>query len=247
MLLAINIGNTNTVIGLLDNGIQIIKKRLTKELRFSEDIYTFIISEVGYIDIEGSILASVVPQLTEAFADVIYEILGRKSIVVSPNINTGLDFSGYECALLGSDRIAACAYAWEKYKAPMIVIDMGTATTFNIIDENGVFLGGAILPGLRMGIEALCKGTAQLPETELDYYVSLIGHNTKECILSGTLFGAAAMIEGMVSKIKCEMHKDLKVIITGGNSKYMIQYCKTEMLYEPNLVLKGLEILFRIN
>lgn len=252
MLLAVNIGNTNTVIGIFEGGKLTVKRRPTKEIRNSPDCCrlireTIICGGCALNEAEGSVLASVVPQLTDTFRDAVKQFTGRVPVIAGRDINTGLKLAAYEGPLLGSDRIAVCAYAWEVYKSPMVVIDMGTATTLNVIDENGAFLGGAILPGLSMGIEALSKGTAQLPEADFSQSFRLIGHNTGEAILSGALYGTAAMTDGMLQRIRNEIQKDMRVIITGGNSKYILKLCREKMIYEPELLLKGLELLFRLN
>jgi type III pantothenate kinase len=252
MLLTVSIGNTNTVIALLDCGSPAVRRISTESIKKACDTENLIESTLvkagsARKNIGGAILASVVPQLTPKVSDAIQNVAGKKPILVSTSLQSGLDFTAYSGSQPGGDRIAVCAGAWERGRSPLIVIDMGTATTFNVVDRNGSFLGGAILPGLRMGLEALKKDTAQLPRVNIEDPPGPIGHSTEECLLAGACFGTAAMIDGLTSRMAAALGTPSSVWITGGNAGAVIPFCKTELIYEPNLLLEGLAVLYRLN
>jgi len=251
MFITVNIGNTNTEIGLVREKKIFAERERTDTLKTAEDFkktLSFFLSKHGgnRCRPEGAILASVVPVATEPCIHALVDLTGVKPLVVEKHIKTGLDFSHYT-DLLGSDRIAVCAAAWNRCKAPFAVIDMGTATTFNVVDRNGVFIGGAILPGLRMGLEALNRHTAQIPEIGLMKQAKVIGCNTEECLLAGAYYGTAAMVDGLIEDMSKALGESVDVILTGGNAGTVKAYIKTKISYEPDLLLQGLAIIYLNN
>lgn len=251
MFIAVNIGNTNTEIGLYRGQELFAEREKTGMLKTTGDfkrMLSFLFSKNGGDGCkpEGSILASVVPDATEPCVQALADFTEVKPLVVDKHIKTDLDFSHYT-DLLGSDRIAVCAAAWNRCKAPFAVIDMGTATTFNVVNRDGVFLGGAILPGLSMGLEALNRNTAQIPEISLMKQAKVIGCNTEECLLAGAYYGTAAMVDGLIEDVSKALGESVDVILTGGNAGTVKPYIKTRMSYEPDLLLQGLAIIYLNN
>lgn len=251
MFIEVNIGNTNTKIGLVKEQEIFVEQEQTQKLKtardFNESLFS-IISKYGMdrCKPDGSILASVVPEKTEPCINALSTIVGKRPIVVDKDVKTSVNFSNYK-GLLGSDRIAVCIAAWNRCKAPFVVIDMGTATTFNVVDRNGDFLGGAIVPGLKMGLEALNRNTAQIPKIDFVKQPKVIGHNTEECLLSGAYYGTAAMVDGLVKDIEESLEESVNVFLTGGNAEAVKPYIKTKAIYEPNLLMHGLADIYLDN
>jgi type III pantothenate kinase len=183
-------------------------------------------------NITGAIISSVNPsktKLLETAVKELFKITPRIVEAVTPHYN----------GKVGVDRYVICRAAASKYSPPLIVFDFGTATTINVIDANGHFIGGSILAGMMTGVNALASSTALLPKIELSSNAPLIGRNTEECISSGAVFGNASLLDGMVSRIE----PNATVVVTGGNAEYVIPFCKTEVIHEPDLLLKGLVLL----
>jgi type III pantothenate kinase len=252
MILTMNIGNTNFAQALMDG--RCIHRRRTQIESFEgvrdfEDAIYRILAE-GKIDpekITGTVFASVNPYLSAYLEEAVIKVLSKPPVIISPFLNIKLDLAGYEVSDIGNDRIAVCEAAISKFHAPLIVFDFGTATTINIVDSQGRFLGGSIMPGLMMGVGALAKDTAQLPKTELSAYTPLMGRNARECIASGAVFGNASMLEGMVRRINEKLGQKAKVIITGGNADYIIPLCNIPVAHEPDLLFEGLLVIYRAN
>jgi type III pantothenate kinase len=197
--------------------------------------------------ITDAIIASVNPNLTGCLQKAVTEIFSFMPKIVTAAMKMHLDLSHYDTDLLGSDRIAVCEAAIAKYKAPLIVFDFGTATTVNVVDGCKRFLGGAILPGLTMGINALSKETALLPLIELSPQSPLIGKNTQECIASGAIYGSAAMLDGIVARIEKSLGQEITVVVTGGNATYVVPACEKKFYHEPDLLVEGLYCLYQKN
>mgnify|MGYP000271255560 CR=1 FL=1 len=249
MFIAVGIGNTNTAIALCEGPHRLTVERRPTDTVKAGDFSAWLDAlrdTAGQGRPEGAVLASVVPGLTAPCVDALADFTGAKPLVVDAYIRTDIDFSRYT-GLLGSDRIAVCAAAWDRYEAPLIVIDMGTATTFNVVDRNGFFLGGAILPGLRTGLASLSRHTAQLPEIGLKEPPGVIGHNTEECLLAGAYYGTAAMVDGMINRLDESLGGDATVVMTGGNGSAVAPLIQNRMIYEPDLLLEGLAALYRKN
>lgn len=249
MILAVNIGNTNIAFGFYDEGFRTVKLYNTKDYLASGDLERLIRdtlkkSMMPLMSITGAIVSSVVPVLALPISEGIYKVSGRKPIIVDKNTRFGFDFSAYDGKLLGTDRLCGCAAALHKYSPPITIFDLGTATTVNVIDKSGAFVGGAILPGVRMGLNALSEYTSLLPECVLDTAPALLGRDTMGCLSSGAIYGAAAIIDGMSKRIEQELKSKPSIITTGGNASFVIPFCETKNFYEPNLVLEGLVILY---
>lgn len=254
MVLAFNIGNTRFTAGVGFTGSTGTMRFPSKSFESSEDFshaVTKSISQCGAEpkNITGAIISSVNPGLTHLLETALKELFPFSPIIVSSELKTQTDFSLYDVKRLGSDRIAVCEAALEKYGAPVIVFDFGTATTINVIDNHARFLGGSILPGLTMGLNALSADTAQLPQAELssDNPVNLIGADTRECLLSGAVFGNASMLDAMSQRIAEFLKQKPPVIITGGAASNIIPFCRSHVIHEPELLIEGLFLLYQKN
>jgi len=240
-----NIGNTNLLLGLIKDG-RISSIRQPVDSLLSRDDFTHVIKRFlsGMEEsVTDAIISSVNPRLTKHLEDATNELFAITPLILNKSMSMKLDLSCYDTELIGSDRIAVCEAAAMKYNTPSIVFDFGTATTINVVDGYNRFIGGAILPGLMMGINALSKNTALLPGVELALQAPLIGRNTRECILSGAIFGAASMLDGMKHRIEEQLGQKATVIITGGNANYIMPICKAGVIHAPDLLLEGLYIL----
>ena len=197
--------------------------------------------------IDGSIISSVVPPVLNSFRTAIRKLTGKSCLVVGPGIKTGLNIRMENPAEVGSDLIVAAVAAIAEYGAPLLLVDMGTATTITAIDCDGAFVGGCICPGVKISMEALTGRTAQLPGISLDRPQRAIGKNTRDSMRSGIMFGAAAMLDGLLERMEQELGTPVKVIATGGIAKFVIPLCRREVVYDGGLMLKGLRLLYRRN
>ncbi|MCL2087186.1 MAG: type III pantothenate kinase [Oscillospiraceae bacterium] len=250
MILSVNIGNTNTSIGFLkDNKIKAVK--YPSDLLLSKENFTRAVElslNEKTDNVTGIIISSVNPRLTKHIETAAEGIFGITPLTVKPSMKMKLDLSNYPASTIGSDRIAVCEAAVNKYELPLIVFDFGTATTINVVDSNACFIGGSILPGIATGINALAKDTALISSVELSSPTPLIGRNTDECVLSGAVFGAATILEGMSSRIEKELSAKATIIITGGNAKYVLPLLdKNKVINAPDLLPEGLNILYESN
>ncbi len=255
MILAIDIGNTTIALGGLRDGKVCFVAHINTVRDGNRAHYTAALQAAfakrRYPDrplrFEGVVLTSVVPSITQVLADCAGEYTRRRPLIVSPDIATGFTMGVKNPAAVGKDRIADAAYAVANFPLPVITVDLGTATTFNVIDENHVFLGGAISPGLSTGLRALGERCAQLPHIRLATPQQVIGDDTESCMLTGAIIGTAALIDGMVQRMEEELGKPCSVLVTGGLAKYVIPYCKHTMHYDAQLMMKGLALLYELN
>lgn len=253
MILAIDMGNTNIVIGCIDDKQIYFEERLSTDR--SKTALEYAISfknvlELHNIDstqIEGSILSSVVPSLTRVVRSAVEKILGKLPMVVGPGIKTGLNIHMDNPRGVGSDLIVDSVAGIAEYGAPLIIIDLGTATTLSVIDKNRNYIGGAILPGLRLAMEALSAGAAQLYNVSLEVPKNAIGKNTSDCMQSGMILGNAAALDGMIDRMTQELGYDVKVIATGGLASVITPLCRHEIIYDDALLLKGLKLIYDRN
>lgn len=197
--------------------------------------------------IDGSIVSSVVPPVLNSFKTAIRKLTGKSCLVVGPGIRTGLNIRMDNPAEIGSDLIVAAVAAIHEYGAPLLLVDMGTATTITAIDADGVYVGGCICPGLKISMEALTGRTAQLPGISLDEPQRAIGKNTRDAMRSGIMLGAAAMLDGLLDRMEAELGVSVKVVATGGIAKFVIPLCRRELIYDRSLMLKGLNLLYSRN
>lgn len=254
MLLTIDIGNSNVVIGCLNENNETIKLfRMVTDLKKTEDEYAAgmqMILQQNNIDcngFEGAIICSVVPSLTEIFRTAVQKLTGHKALVVGAGIKTGLNIQIEDPASLGSDLVAAAVAAIAQFSLPVIVIDMGTATTMTVIDEGNRFIGGAIIPGVALSINALSGGTSLLHNVPIEAPKKCISDTTTACMQSGLVFGNAALLDGMIARFEEELGKKSTVVATGGIAPKIIPYCQHPIVYDEDLLLKGLGIIYKKN
>lgn len=253
MLLAIDIGNTNIVIGGIDKEKIYFIARLYTEKKLSSDQYTIQIKNILDVyniktnNIENSIISSVVPPVLDAIKQAVKTIVKKEPLIVGSGIKTGLNILVDNPAQLGSDLVVNSVACLSQFNPPLIIIDMGTATTISIIDKNKNYIGGCIIPGVKISLDALSSMTAQLPYISLDEPKKIIGTNTIDCMKSGIILGSASMIDGMIERIELELGYKTTVIATGGISNHIIPFCKKEIIYDDNLLLKGLFVLYLKN
>lgn len=253
MVFAVDIGNSNIVLGLWEGeALRFVSRLETNKLK-TEDSYAidlksiFELYEVDLSSIEGSIISSVVPQLSRNMASAVERLTGKRPMVVGPGIKTGLNIRIDDPAQLGSDMVADAVAALQRYTPPIIIFDMGTATSISVLDAEGTFRGGAIMPGVRVALDALSAGAAQLPQIELAVPSAVIGSNTVSCMQSGAIFGTASMVDGMVARIEEELGQKASVVVTGGNSRAVSAQCKTPVSHDADLLLRGLLEIYRRN
>ena len=253
MLLAIDIGNTNIVIGCIEAEKICHELRLATDLVKTSDQYWMDLKGVLALydlqadEIEGVIISSVVPPVLNSLRTAVMKLTGRTPMVVGPGLKTGLNIAGGNPGQVGSDLVVAAVAALRDYPAPLIIIDMGTATTICVGDEKKNYIGGAIIPGMRIAADTLTARTAQLPKISLEPPAKLIGKNTVDCMKSGVFYGNVALIDGMLDRIEEEMGQKLHVIATGGLAKALIPYCRHEITLDDALLLKGLKIIYEKN
>ena len=253
MILTIDIGNSNIVLGGVKNDQIVFEARLRTEVTKTSDQYCVdlkILMEVYGVsntDIEGAIIASVVPQVLNSMRTAIQKLTGKVPLVVGPGLKTGLNILLENPGQTGADLVVADVAALREHKPPLIVIDMGTATTMSVLDKNGAHIGGCIIPGVKISMDALTDRTALLPGLQLDQPKRAIGRNTIDAMRSGIMLGTACMLDGMVERMEAELGSKTTVVITGGIAKFIAPMCKTPMIYDKDLLIKGLAALYRDN
>lgn len=253
MLLTIDIGNTNLTLGVYDESVLLFTARLSTDTRLTSDQYAVAIKDIlalhntDYSDIEDCIIASVVPTVATSVANAISLLCHIVPLELGPGLKTGLNIKIDNPAQLGADLVAGAVGAISEYTLPCIVIDMGTATTVSVINGEGQFIGGSIAAGVMLTLKALTENTSQLPSINLSAPPSVIGRNTVDCMRSGLILGTASMIDGLIERISAELDEIPTVIATGGLSKEIITHCKSEIIYNENLLLEGLREIYEKN
>ena len=255
MILAIDIGNTTVALGGIKDGrvcfvahMDTVRTRTAAEYRIEmEKEFAHRRHPEKPIRFEGAVLTSVVPQITGALAECARYYTGKKPVIVSPEIRTGLTMGVPDPHAVGKDRLVDAAYAAANFPLPIITVDLGTATTFNVVDENRVFRGGVICPGLSTGLRALGERCAQLPQVRLSSPKAAIGVNTESCMLSGSVLGTAVLLDGITQRIEEELGRPATLVVTGGLAKYVTPLCRHPLTYDPELLLKGLALLYQMN
>ena len=253
MVLAIDIGNTNIVLGgFVDDNI-IFVARMATDTTKTEDEYASKIKDVLALhsvnksEISGAIISSVVPPLNAVISKAIGLVYNVKPLMVGPGIKTGINIHCDNPSSVGADLICACVAAHHLYGSPSLIVDMGTATKIMVMDKSGAFIGVSIIPGVNIALKALASGTAQLPQISLEAPKSVIGKNTVDCMNSGIVFGNASLIDGMIDRFNEEMGDELPVYGTGGYSSTILSHCKHKITLDSDLLLKGLNILYKKN
>ena len=253
MILTVDIGNSNIVIGGVRDDEILFEARLRTDATKTSDEYCLDVKSlmevygVDSVEVEGAIIASVVPQVLNSFQTAIKKLTGKTALVVGPGLKTGLNILLENPAQTGADLVVGSVAALREYKPPLTVIDMGTATTISVLDKNGSYIGGCIMPGVKISMDALTDRTALLPGVQLDQPKRAIGRNTVDAMRSGLMMGTACMIDGMVERMEEELGYKTTVIATGGIAKFIIPLCRREMVYEKDLLIKGLVALYKEN
>ena len=253
MILAIDVGNTNIVLGGIVDDQQVFSARLASDRNKTADQYALDIQgiltmhKVRTEAIEGGILSSVVPYLQTVIPNAVKLLTGVDLLVVGPGIKTGLSIRMDNPASVGSDLIVAAVAARAKYKAPIAIVDMGTATTLSVVAKNGNYIGGMIIPGLWTSMNALSAHAAQLPYIDLNGPAKLLGTNTIDCMRSGALIGTAAMLDGLIDRLEEELGESVSPVLTGGVSPLIVPYCRHTSHLEPDILIDGLRILYSKN
>lgn len=253
MILTVDIGNSNIVLGGVQEDKIVFEARLRTETTKTSDQYCVdlkILLDVYQVrpeEVEGCIISSVVPQVLNSFQTAIKKLTGKTSLVVGPGIKTGLNIRLENPGQTGADLVVADVAALREHKPPLIIIDMGTATTMSVLDETGAHIGGCIIPGVQISLSALTDKTALLPGLQLDQPKRTIGRNTIDAMRSGIMMGTACMLDGMVERMEQELGCKTTVVATGGIAKFIIPLCKTPMIYDKDLLIKGLVALYKDN
>lgn len=250
MILAIDVGNTNTVIG----GIADEKLQFTLRIRSDRNktVDEYVLHLKGLLElrgvelrsVEGGILASVVPELKNALSEAMFQLTGKQFLVVGAGLKTGLNIRMDYPTQLGADLVVDAVAALSRYQPPIAVFDMGTATTMSIIDAKGDYIGGMIIPGLRLSVDALSAHTAQLPYIHLEVPSRLIGTNTVDCMKAGAIYSNAAMLDGLVDRVEEELGEHVTVVATGGLMNTILPNCRRKIHYHENLMMEGLYLLY---
>lgn len=256
MVLAVDIGNSNICIGGLsgEHHRQVLfTTRMVTRARCTADEYAaelkFLLGRLG-VDLtacEGVIVCSVVPSLTTPLADACRRLTGQTALIVSHILDTGLTFRVDEPARVGRDRIADAAAAALLYPLPCMTVDLGTATTYNVLSADREFLGGFIVPGVQTSLRAISVGTAQLPPIAPEPPSDLIGRNTVEALNNGAMFGTAAMLDGLADRVEAQLGAPMTVVATGGLAPYILPCCRRKIEYDADLLFKGLALLWERN
>ena len=253
MLLAIDIGNTNIVIGCMKDDEIVFKARIATERQRTSDQYGVEIKNmieafgVNLKDIDDCIISSVVPPVFNSVRTGVLKIIGKQPMVVSPGLKTGLNIHVDVPSQVGSDRIVIAVAALAEYEAPLILMDLGTATTIEVVEPDNRYVGGVIFPGVMVSLDALTSRAAQLPGISLDKPKAVIGKNTVDCMRSGMMHGTAAMIDGIIERIEEELGHKATIVATGGLARFITPLCKREIILERDLLLKGLNIIYKKN
>lgn len=255
MLLAIDVGNSNTSVGLFDRekNLQFLAALDTDSRKTADQISIdlmnlFALYHFSFTDVTGAILCSVVPPLNFMMEKALTRLLGKPPMVVGPGVKTGLNIRLAVQSQVGADIVADAVSALEKFHPPIITIDMGTATTIGVISEWRTYEGGLLLPGVNVSLEALSRRTAQLPAISLQYPKALIGKTTEECMRAGIVYGTAGMLDGIIDRIREEFPDQMvNVVATGGNAPVIVRYCRNPIVYDKHLLMDGLWTIYQKN
>lgn len=253
MLLAIDIGNTNIVIGCIQDDQILFKARIATDRIRTSDQYGVEIKNmleafgVQKSDLTDCIISSVVPPVFNSVCTGVIKVIGKQPMVVGPGLKTGLNIHVDVPSQVGSDRIVIAVAALAEYDAPLILMDLGTATTIEVVEPDNVYIGGVIFPGVKLSLDALTSGAAQLPGINLDQPKQVIGKNTVDCMRSGMMYGTAAMIDGIIERMEAELGHSSTLVATGGMAQFITPLCKREIILEKDLLLKGLNIIYKKN
>lgn len=254
MLLAVDIGNTNIVFGCVDDMDEIVVfERISTNHNATSAEYAAIIKNILEMnrfrteDIHDAVMSSVVPSVTNTVKEAIRKLFGVDVMIAGPGVRTGLNILIDNPKQLGSDQAVDAVAAISTYPVPLIIIDMGTATTVSVVDSRRNYLGGLIMTGMGVSVNALIDRTAQLPKIDFELPPNIIGRNTIDCMKSGALYSNACAIDGIVERIESELGEKCTVVATGGLASTVIPLCRREIIVDNNLLIRGLTIIYRKN
>lgn len=254
MIVAIDVGNSNISIGAYSGDKLLFLSRISTKNDATADEYAVKLRHIfdlyGHAvpEMEGAIVSSVVPPLSPRLCQALKLLKDVRIYTIGPGLKTGLNIKIDNPSQLGSDLVCVSVAATAKYPSPAVVVDMSTAITFSAIDSRKNLVGCAITPGVELSLNALVEGTAQLQKIDLDEPVhSVVGHNTIESMRAGSVYGNAAMIDGMIVRFREELGDNLSVVATGAQAGYILPYCKEKIIYDENLLLDGLRLIFEKN
>ena len=253
MIIAVDIGNTNIVVGAIDKDVPLFVERISTDriktdLEYAVTLKTILeLHHIAPEDCSGSIISSVVPPVTTTVNQALEKLLGKRALVVGPGVKTGLNIKLENPAQLGSDLVVDAVAGIAEYPVPLLIIDMGTATTISAIDAKCNYIGGVIIPGAKVALDSLTSRTSQLPSISFEAPKKPIGTNTIECMKSGIVLGNAATLDGMIDRMEDEMGCKCTVIATGGLARFVIPHCRKKIIFDDTLLLKGLNIIYRKN
>ena len=255
MLLAIDVGNSTTSVGLFDRekNLRFLAYLDTDSRKTADQISIdlmnlFTLYHYNYQDVTGAIFCSVVPPLNFMMSKALTRLLGKPPMMVGPGVRTGLNLRMENQVQVGADIVADAVAALERFEPPIITIDMGTATTIGVIDAQRNYVGGMLLPGVNVSLEALSRRAAQLPAISLQHPKAVIGKNTEDCVRAAIVYGAAGMLDGIIERIRGEFGgREISVVATGGNAPVIVKYCKTPIVYDKFLLMNGLWAIYQKN
>ena len=255
MLLAIDVGNSTTSVGLFDRekNLRFLAYLDTDSRKTADQISIdlmnlFTLYHYNYQDVTGAIFCSVVPPLNFMMSKALTRLLGKPPMMVGPGVRTGLNLRMENQVQVGADIVADAVAALERFEPPIITIDMGTATTIGVIDAQRNYVGGMLLQWVNVYVDALSLRAAQLPAISLQHPKAVIGKNTEDCMRSGIVYGTAGMLDGIIERIRGEFGgREISVVATGGNAPVIVKYCKTPIVYDKFLLMNGLWAIYQKN
>ena len=251
MLLAIDVGNTNIVLGVFNGDELVASGRLSANINETNEEYAMKLYSFLQLhntpEIDGAVIASVVPALIGTLRSAVKFTTGVTPLVVGPGVKTGLSIKIDDPAELGADLVVGAVAAKEKYSQPTIIFDLGTATTGSVLDKDGNFIGCIITTGVKTSLKALSTGTALLPQIDISAPKKVIGTNSIDSMKSGAVIGTAAMLDGFIERFEDELGEKASVVITGGLGKSISKSCKHDVIYDNELLLNGLRIIYDRN
>lgn len=245
MILTADIGNTNICIAGFDDAQEpaFIINYPDNRYHSADELYNALRTDIAE-PADGAVLCSVVPALTSMVCTALSRLTSGEVVVIDHSFKDGMAISSYDRRKLGNDRIADMTAAKVLYGAPAVVFDMGTATTVSVLDENGTFIGGMIMPGLGLSLNALCAGTALLPGIKPFAPNTLLGQDTVSCINNGVIYSQASAVEGIISRVEEQLGQKVNAVVTGGAAKFILPVCRRRVICDEHLLLKGLRILY---